>query len=231
MTSTPTRPNLDTLTLADHGAQLFRGAALDDLPALLDVLAPLPAEQAGSRISDMPGLRPFLAPTGCIGMVASRALGDEGKAVRAILFDKSAGTNWSLAWHQDRTICVAERVEVEGFGPWSVKAGLHHVAPPFDLLARMVTLRVHLDDVPATNAPLLIAPGSHRHGRVPVDAVEGLAARCGTMACLASAGDVWAYSTPILHASEAASRPARRRVLQVDFSADALLGGLEWLGV
>ncbi|NOW45415.1 ectoine hydroxylase-related dioxygenase (phytanoyl-CoA dioxygenase family) [Novosphingobium sp. SG751A] len=219
------------MTLADHGAQLFRGAALHDLPALLDVLAPLPAEQAGVRISGLPGLRPYLAPTGSIGMIASRALGAEGKAVRAILFDKSEGTNWSLAWHQDRTICVKERVEVDGFGPWSVKAGLHHVAPPFDVLARMVTLRVHLDDVPATNAPLLIAPGSHRHGRVPVDAVEGVVARCDTMACLASAGDVWAYATPILHASEAASRPARRRVLQVDFSADALPGGLEWLGV
>ncbi|WP_241127668.1 phytanoyl-CoA dioxygenase family protein [Novosphingobium terrae] len=223
--------NADSLTLADHGARLFRSAALRDLPGLLTALAELPDEQAGVRISRLPGLRPYLAPGSSIGAVASRALGAEGKPVRAILFDKSEGTNWSLAWHQDRTICVAERVEVDGFGPWSIKAGLHHVAPPFDLLARMVTLRVHLDDVPASNAPLLIAPGSHRHGRVPVDEVEGVAALCGTVACLASAGDVWACSTPILHASEAASRPARRRVLQVDFSADTLPGGLEWLGI
>jgi hypothetical protein len=34
------------------------------------------------------------------------------------------------------------------------------LAPPFDLLAGMVTLRLHLDPVPATNARLLIAPGS-----------------------------------------------------------------------
>jgi hypothetical protein len=34
-----------------------------------------------------------------------------------------------------------------------------YVAPPFEVLARMVTLRLHLDDVPATNAPLLVAPG------------------------------------------------------------------------
>jgi ectoine hydroxylase-related dioxygenase (phytanoyl-CoA dioxygenase family) len=152
-------------------------------------------------------------------------------AVRAILFDKTAETNWSLAWHQDRTICVRERIEVEGFGPWSIKAGLYHVAPPFDLLARMVTLRVHLDDVPATNAPLLIAPGSHALGKLPVGDVNAVAVRCGTVACLATAGDVWTYSTPILHASEAASLPARRRVLQVDFSTDELPGGLEWLGV
>jgi hypothetical protein len=68
----------------------------------------------------------------------------------------AAATNWSVAWHQDRTIAVMERVDVEGFGPWTVKSGLLHVAPLFDLLAGMLTLRVHLDPVPETNAPLLV---------------------------------------------------------------------------
>ena len=48
---------------------------------------------------------------------------------------------------------------------------------------------------------------------------------------LAFARDVWLYATPILHASEAAARPLRRRVLQIDFSADALPAPLRWLGV
>jgi len=39
------------------------------------------------------------------------------------------------------------------------------------------------------------------------------------------------YATPIVHASQAAPVPARRRVLQVDFAAVELPGGLEWLGV
>jgi len=47
----------------------------------------------------------------------------------------------------------------------------------------------------------------------------------------AEAGDIWLYATPILHASEAAAEPDRRRVLQVDFSAEELPGGLHWLGV
>lgn len=58
--------------------------------------------------------------------------------MRAVLFDKTAITNWALAWHQDRTICVRERVAVEGFGPWTIKRGMHHVAPPFNLLAAMI---------------------------------------------------------------------------------------------
>lgn len=224
-------PELNHLTLEEHGAQLFRGAILPHLDDLHSVLASLPVEQAGVRISGFSDLEAYLAPRGPIGRVAGRALGAVGKAVRAILFDKTASANWSLAWHQDRTICVRQRMDVEGYGPWSIKAGLHHVAPPFDLLARMVTLRIHLDDVPSTNAPLLIAPGSHKIGRVPADLVEIAVRRFGTISCTASAGDIWAYSTPILHASEAASQPKRRRVLQIDFCVEELPEGLAWLGV
>ncbi len=96
---------------------------------------------------------------------------------------------------------------------------------------RMVTLRVHLDDVPATNAPLLIAPGSHRDGRIPVDAINDTVRQRGILRCIAKAGDIWLYATPILHASKIAAVPARRRVLQLDFAAEDLPGGLDWLGI
>lgn len=90
---------------------------------------------------------------------------------------------------------------------------------------------MHLDDTAATNAPLLIAPGSHRLGLVSEPAIEDAVRRCGTAMCLAAAGDVWLYATPILHASEAAVHPARRRVFQVDYVAEELPGDLEWLGI
>lgn len=195
------------------------------------MFAGLPQHVAGVRLHGIAGLRPLLAPDGPIGAVAASLAGPGSRAVRAILFDKNGGANWSLGWHQDRTICVRERVEVPGYGPWTVKQGLQHVAPPFDLLARMVTLRVHLDDVPAGNAPLLIVPGSHRLGRIAEGEIDALVSRLGFSACLAEAGDIWAYATPIVHASKAAARPGRRRVLQVDFSADELPGALDWLGV
>jgi hypothetical protein len=219
------------LDFRDQGAMCFRGAVTHDLAALTGVLDHLPADQAGFRIRGIERLRPFLASHGSVGSLAAGVLGSASQPVRAILFDKTEETNWSLAWHQDRTICVRERVAVEGFGPWTIKGGMHHVAPPFDLLARMVTLRIHLDDVPATNAPLLIVPGSHTEGRVLVDRIAEVVRRRGTFACTAKAADVWLYSTPIIHASEAATVPTRRRVLQVDFSAECLPGGLAWLGV
>ena len=216
---------------ATEGALLFKGALKPCIAELEAALACLPPDEAGIRIQGIQALRPLLAVEGAIGAIAASVLGAVARPVRAILFNKSPETNWSLAWHQDRTICVKEKRETPGFGPWTVKGGMHHVSPPFDLLARMVTLRAHLDDVPTTNAPLLIAPGSHTLGRIPVSDVDEVVRRCGTRTCMAEAGDVWLYATPILHASEAASMPTSRRVLQVDFAADALPHGLEWLGV
>ena len=216
---------------AASGAQLFTGALKPCLDNLDTALSTVRQSEAGLRLHGIEALRPLLSPDGCIGAVVASLLGASAKPVRAILFNKSPETNWSLAWHQDRTICVKDKRETPGFGPWTIKSGMVHVAPPFDLLTRMVTLRAHLDDVPATNSPLLIAPGSHLHGRVAVNEIDKIIARCGTAACVAEAGDIWLYATPILHASEKAAKPASRRVLQVDYAAEELPGGLEWLGV
>jgi hypothetical protein len=220
------------LTFSDDGAQLFRAVLTrDQLDSVEAALSDLPRDQAGLRLKGIEGLTPFLDSTGHIGRCAASVLGADCQPVRAILFDKTAETNWALGWHQDRTIAVKDRIAVAGFGTWSTKRGMLHVEPPYELLSGMVTLRVHIDPVPANNAPLLIAPGSHRLGRVPEDNVQDVVQRCGTVACLAEPGDIWLYATPILHASEAAVAPMRRRVLQIDFSVGGLPGGLEWLGI
>ncbi|WP_295529029.1 phytanoyl-CoA dioxygenase family protein [Novosphingobium sp. Chol11] len=216
---------------AKDGALLLKSALTPCIADLEAGLAGLPTDSAGIRIYGIASLRPLHASTGLIGGIASSIAGRNTLPVRAILFDKSEQNNWSLAWHQDRTICVKEKREASDFGPWTIKRGMHHVAPPYELLTKMITLRAHLDDVSVNNAPLLISPGSHKFGRIPVSDIDNVVQRCGTKTCLAEAGDVWLYSTPILHASEAASPPTRRRVLQIDFSADTLPNGLEWLGV
>lgn len=201
------------------------------MEAFEHILTELPADRAGLRLCGIPALARLLRVDGSVGALAAAHIGAGAKPVRAILFDKSEKANWALGWHQDRTIAVAERIETAGFGPWTVKQGLQHVSPPFELLAGMVTLRVHFDAVSAGNAPLLIAPGSHRFGLIPEAKIDDVVVQCGVVACEADAGDVWCYATPILHASERASQPARRRVLQVDYAAEDLPGSLRWLGV
>lgn len=220
------------LQLGPDGAERT-SRVLDErgLKVLKDVLAGQPQDVAGVRLFAVEGLRAFLEAGGPIGAIATRALGDSPQPVRAILFDKTPAANWSLAWHQDRVIAVRERVDVEGYGPWSRKHGALHVAPPFEILRAMITLRVHIDAVTQTNAPLLIAPGSHRLGRISEVDVPTAVARCGVATCLAEPGDVWAYATPILHGSERAKEPTHRRVLQVDYAVGELPGGLAWLDV
>ncbi len=220
------------MNVATHGA-LHIPAALDTptLAAIETALASLPPDQPGLRLTNLTTLQDLLAPTGPIGRHAAANLRDRARPVRAILFDKNPITNWALGWHQDRTIAVRHRIETPGFGPWTIKSGIQHVAPPQSLLDRMLTLRIHLDPVDADNAPLLIAPGSHCHGRIAEANVAALVDRCGTHICLADRGDIWLYATPILHASNAALTPRHRRVLQLDYTADDLPGGLEWLGV
>ncbi len=155
-------------------------------------------------------------------------MGRAARPVRAIAFDKTHANNWALGWHQDRTICVGQRSDVHGYGPWTKKQGMDHVEPPFSLLERMLTIRIHLDEVGPDNAPLTIASGSHRHGRVKDEDVCGIVTNSEIAQCLANPGDVWVYATPVLHASAASTSKLGPRVLQLNYCADSLAHPLEW---
>jgi hypothetical protein len=212
------------LSFTRDGAALFPGLLS---VSQLEALASLPVDGAGKRLND-PRLPNLLRK---VTALARTLIGPEAQPVRAVLFDKTEEANWAVAWHQDRTIAVCERIEVEGFGPWSSKDGVPHVAPPAELLQRMATLRVHLDPCGPDNAPLKVALGSHTLGRVAANEAAAKAAGHPIVECLAGPGDVWAYVTTILHASERARSPSHRRVLQVDYAAETLPGGLRWRGV
>jgi hypothetical protein len=158
-------------------------------------------------------------------------LGRPAHPIRALFFDKSPQRNWSLGWHQDRVVALDQRRDVPGYTNWTLKDGIPHAEPPFPLLEQSLTLRLHLDPVAATNAPLLIALGTHRLGRIGSCQAARLAEAHSTFPCLADAGDVWAYSTPILHRSELAEEPSQRRVIQILYTADAPPDGLQWFGI
>lgn len=216
---------------ARDGAAHFPSVlSTNDLDALRDLADQAVGARPGARLHGVSVLDAVLATTGSVGALAACLTSPAARPVRAVMFDKTPEANWAVAWHQDRTLPVAKRVEVEGFAPWSTKDGLLHVAPPFEILARMVTLRIHLDPVDTANAPLRAALGSHRLGRVPAEDAAARAAEYPVIVCLAEAADVWAYATPILHASDRADPPRRRRVLQVDYADFDLPGGLEWIG-
>jgi hypothetical protein len=218
---------LSDLRLGSDGAQLFPRAAATMLPALEGCYASAPSAP-GRRITRLGALAPFLTGSGAIAELVAQVAGPAMRPVRAIAFDKSPEASWALGWHQDRSINVAAPAQVEGYGPSTIKQGSPHVEPPFAVIAAMLTLRIHLDPVPPDNAPLQIALGTHQRGYIAEPDVPAVVAAAPIAACLAQSGDVWAYATPILHASQRSLGSARRRVLQVDFCAELLLAPLEW---
>ena len=155
-------------------------------------------------------------------------LGGSVRVIRGTLFDKTVDANWKVPWHQDLSIAVKERIEVEGFGPWSVKEGVVHVQPPRAVLEAMLTVRLHLDDCGADNAPLRVVSGSHSHGVLRPDQVARFAALGPVTTCEVSRGGAVLMRPLILHASSPAVLPAHRRVLHLEFTNAGLPGGLDW---
>jgi ectoine hydroxylase-related dioxygenase (phytanoyl-CoA dioxygenase family) len=140
--------------------------------------------------------------------------------VRGIYFDKSPGANWKVTWHQDANVALADRIETPGFGPWSRKDGYWQARPPAAVLENMVTLRLHLDNCPATNGPLRVLPGSHRHGLLDEDAIQSYRHANTERICAVNAGDIVVMKPLLLHASSEADEQGggRRRMVHIEFA-------------
>jgi ectoine hydroxylase-related dioxygenase (phytanoyl-CoA dioxygenase family) len=157
-------------------------------------------------------------------------LGPGAFATRGLFFDKTPSANWNLPWHQDLTIATVERREVTGFGPWTRKAGIPHAHAPADLLGRMITVRLHLDECGSTSGPMRVLPGSHAFGRLSPSDISAWVARAAELAveCLVPAGGAVLMRPLILHSSAAATGADHRRVIHLEYAAEELPGGLKW---
>ncbi len=148
--------------------------------------------------------------------------------VRGILFDKIPDANWKVPWHQDVTIAVRERVEAEGFGPWSMKADVLHVQPSAAILEHMLTVRLHLDPCGEENGALRVLPGSHTCGKIPENKIATLRESLPEEVCAVGLGGALLMRPLLLHASSPASVPGHRRVVHLDFASTQLPNGMQW---
>jgi ectoine hydroxylase-related dioxygenase (phytanoyl-CoA dioxygenase family) len=162
--------------------------------------------------------------------IAEAVLGPGAFAVRGLFLDKTPTANWNLPWHQDLTIAVRERQETPGFGPWTRKGGIAHVHATDDLLARMLTIRLHLDDCGPESGPMRVLPGSHASGKLDPGAIATWSSRAADLAvdCHVPAGGVVVMRPLLLHASASGTGPGRRRVIHLEYAAESLPGGLHW---
>ena len=186
--------------------------------------------RAGSRQFDVPEMiMHLIGPGGSLGALATQQAGQPATPVRVLLFDKTPAANWAVSWHQDRTIAVQQRADIENYGPWSVKGGVVHVEPPVAILQNMLTLRVFVDDCVEDNGPLEIVVGSHRHGRLPERDLDDAVKRGTVFVACGYAGDVLVMKMLAVHSSKRAMAPNHRRVLHVDYATIDLPAPLEWM--
>jgi ectoine hydroxylase-related dioxygenase (phytanoyl-CoA dioxygenase family) len=154
-------------------------------------------------------------------------LGPNCFAVKGILFNKTQKSNWKVPWHQDLTITVQERIEAEGFGPWTIKGGVVNVQPREDVLHGILAIRIHLDANGRQNGPLRVIPGSHKHGRLSAEQIAKWDKSEG-VTCLVPRGGALLMRPLSLHASCACQFPESRRVIHLEYSSGDLPSGLRW---
>jgi hypothetical protein len=184
---------------------------------------------AGGRnlLAVVPEVR-SLAVSQCLQSLLATRLGCPALPVRGLFFNKTADANWAVPWHQDVTIAVAERRDIPGFGPWSLKDGVLHVHPPVTVLESILAVRLHLDPCPAANGALRVLPGSHRSGRLSAEQIAERRSQTTETVCEVPQGGALLMRPLLLHASGAASSPEHRRVIHLELATQPLPGGSRW---
>jgi len=160
--------------------------------------------------------------------IVEAILGPNAFLIRSTLFDKTDGANWGVFWHQDLSIAVEQRHDVDGFHAWTRKAGVQCVQPPVELMARILTVRLHLDECQADNGALKVLPGSHLLQGLSSDRIEQRAASDVQSICEVPAGGVMLMCPLLLHASSPMERSGHRRVIHFEFAAFELPSPLKW---
>jgi len=126
--------------------------SVEEVSGLLAHLEPIVGVGAGDRRLYEDAVIRELAAAGPPAKLAMSVVGS-ARVVRILYFDKSPEANWTVPYHQDLTIAARERMELAGFGPWSVKAGTPHVRAARAVLEGMIAVRLHLDDCGLENGP------------------------------------------------------------------------------
>ncbi|TPN82307.1 phytanoyl-CoA dioxygenase family protein [Aquimarina algicola] len=146
---------------------------------------------------------------------------------KAIYFDKPNGSNWFVPYHQDLSISVDQKADVEHYSNWTFKKGQYGVQPPVKILQDTITIRIHLDKTDKNNGALKVIPKSHLQGIIRIDSEHWDTKN--EFVCEVEKGGVMLMKPLILHASNRTMNNKRRRVIHLEFNKHRLSEPLNWL--
>ncbi len=156
----------------------------------------------------------------------ANTFGNEFFIMKAIYFDKPEQSNWFVSRHQDLTIAVKNKVDVNGYGSWTKKEQNYAVQPPANILKDNFTIRIHLDNTDENNGALRVIPGSHLLGIYRPETInqETVIEKIAKV----KQGGMMMMRPLLMHASSRTTSNSRRRVIHLEFSRSVLPNGLEW---
>ena len=203
---------LFAISQADTSKPTFRKTT--DLFAIRQFLKEVPAAQE-------------IVFNGSLKQLIDELFGDEYFVVKSIYFDKPESSNWFVSYHQDLTISVDKKLDVEGFGPWTTKQNQFAVQPPLNVLQDNFTIRIHLDNTNEENGALKVIPTSHLKGIYRPETIDWTTET--EISCNVKKGGVMFMKPLLLHSSGRTTNNSKRRVLHIEFSRSLLPANLSWV--
>ena len=145
---------------------------------------------------------------------------------KSIYFDKPEKSNWFVAYHQDLTISVDKKIEIENFENWTIKQNQFAVQPPKEILENNFTIRIHIDKTTKDNGALKVINDSHSRGILRIENLDFENEK--ETICEVEKGGIMIMKPLLFHASNKTTNNERRRVIHIEFSNQQLPAGLEW---
>ncbi|MCD0472902.1 phytanoyl-CoA dioxygenase family protein [Flavobacterium sp. EDS] len=152
--------------------------------------------------------------------------GEDYFITKSIYFDKPEKSNWFVAYHQDLTISVDKKIDVESFENWTTKQDQFAVQPPKDILEKNFTIRIHIDKTTKDNGALKVINNSHSKGIYRVENMDFKNEK--ETVCEVEKGGIMIMKPLLFHASNKTTNNERRRVIHIEFSNIELPNGLDW---
>lgn len=152
--------------------------------------------------------------------------GNKNFVTKSIYFDKPEQSNWFVSYHQDLTISVDSKRDIQGYSNWTLKHNQYAVQPPLSVLENCFTVRIHLDDTTADNGALKVIPASHDKGIYRPETIDWQKEE--EAICEVLSGGIMMMRPLLLHSSGRTVNGKRRRVIHIEFCNQELPDAVQW---
>lgn len=202
---------IETINQADTSKDTFRKSS--DLFAIRQFLKEIP-ETKNLIFNDK------------LNHIIQELFGQNYFVIKSIYFDKPETSNWYVSYHQDLTISVDKKIELENFGFWTTKQNQFAVQPPIEILENIFTIRIHLDQTDENNGALRVIEKSHQKKIYRPETIDWTIEKETT--CNVKKGGIMIMKPLTLHSSGRTTNNKKRRVIHIEFSDIDLPSELNW---